>query len=74
MGSKIRYFLSGDDDDDKEEATMRTMIAMIIIVKVKVEEIPVEYAWVEKQPEARSGYSFNIWKLFHTIVHENSNN
>ena len=57
-----------------KKVMMRTMMAMLIIEKVKVEEIPVEYAWVEKQPEARSGYSFNIWKLFHTIVHENSNN
>ena len=32
---------------------MMAMMAMIIIVKVKVEEIPVEYAWVEKQPESR---------------------
>ena len=57
-----------------KKVMMRTMMAMLIIEKVKVEEIPVEYAWVEKQPEARSGYSFNIWKLFHTIVHKNSNN
>ena len=56
-----------------KKVMMRTMMAMLIIEKVKVEEIPVEYAWVEKQPEARSGYSFNIWKLFYTIAHENSN-
>ena len=35
---------------------MMTMtMAMIIIAKVKVEEIPVEYAWVEKQNESRWG-------------------
>ena len=36
-----------------KKAMMRTMMAMINIVKVTVEEIPVEYAWVEKQPESR---------------------
>ena len=43
-----------DDDNDYENDGMSAMMrTLMILVKVKVEEIPVEYAWVGKQPESR---------------------